>query len=829
MPKKLSTNAQEDLLSLKGSLRKFLKIFAKLAKTDPAYRKYRKKVNAMRSMYFEIDALELTEASATAACSSVPEKEKGTPKEGRKKRREDRKKSQKAARAKKRAQRASEKIERKKQKGDKTGNKEEGVFRFEKLKAVWDAVKFEEITEDFREYLDQAEQFLKDAEHYVSFVESFLPGQFDKEVDQVKEFIAKINRFLVLARQVSKQVDRYAKLAKDLINVITNLPRTVEDLKDGVVVEATRIFAAAKKFIVTADTTDPEIAAKVKNLQGYLDQGKRKLSQLENLVGGIIEDKDKDNLPDWYNRLEEKYNAIFALVKDTGIDDKVLLKITGFKKSVDEFIAATSDKVEEFAEKLKNIQQWLEQIGEFTKDITSFVEHVKEGDLVKIYQDLKDFKKLIEGDKDLFHGTKIDEETKKKLREHSKKAETWLMSKLAGNDPDKKKEVKEIMGAIDKLILSSGEVVDHSSKYEKDNDRIKIPDIKDVSQAQVKEMLKNHGIRDVNASYEGILSDIKDQADAVAQKAGVKFQDSAKRGAKASEAFVDAKEEYDDAVKKHNDYFKSTNVLGKKIINGLLSIAGLAVDSFALGAGSVIKALGTALFGEFTAINKEIEKLIPNEIIGDLAKGLLPAILPQIASEKGSIAIEGKELMKGLNDLYSNGVTARYQEVLSLLSAVKANTSNLSKNLRKVENAPKIDKKALAALKKKVIILALKWKGLQKEIMNKYVNLTYPAINSPKAYRYASRYLYSVWLIRFPQKEIRIGNSLINQFEKFGILTEANVEWKTGFFSKLGRSFFGFFGADPHNYRDKIKSLKRWANGENDRLKTVQAWSKVFA
>ncbi len=830
MPQQLSSGAQQALSSLKQNLRKFIKNFTKLPKTDPAYQQYKGKVTAMRNLYFEIDALDL------AAIAPVAEPVAGekTPKEDRKKRREDRKAARQADRAEKRAQRAVEKVERRKQKGDKTGNKEESMFRFEKIKAVWDSIKFEEITENFREYLDQAEQFLQDARNYISFVENYLPGQFGDEVDQVEGFITKIETFLALARNVSEQVDRYSKLATDIVHVITTLPSKVEDLKDGIVEEATRVFAAARNFISTADTSDPETAANVTKLQEYLAKGERKLSQLEELVGMVTEDADKDNLPDWYNRLEEKYNAIFGtgtdLIPGTKIDDAILLKIRGFKKSLDEFVAAASDKVEEYAEMIATAKEWLAQLSKFTEAITGFVENVKEGDLVEIYEDLKEFKDFIDSDEDLFKGTNIDNKIKDKLQEYSKKAEIWLMNKLTGGDPSKQGEVREIMGVIDSLILSSGGVVDHSSKYEKDDDRINIPEINDVSQKQVDEVLERYGIHRQDASYEGILADMKDQADATTIKAGEKFKESAKRGAQASGAFRDAKEEYDQAVKKHNDYFKATNVLGKKIINGLLTVAGMTIDSFLPGAGTIIKAVGSALLGEFTAINRELDKLMPSgfSFISDLAKDMLPAVLPQFASEKGLIEIEGKELLQGLNDLYSNGIAARYLEILELLNTMKASASNLGKNLRSIEQAADIDANKLAAIKKKVIILELKWKGLQQDIMDKYINLAYPPINQKKAYRYASRYLYSVWIIRFPQKEIRIGNGLINQFEKFGILTEANVEWKTGFFSKLGRSVFGVLGADPNGYREKITALKRWANDENDRLKTPQAWARVF-
>ena len=97
-----------------------------------------------------------------------------------------------------------------------------------------------------------------------------------------------------------------------------------------------------------------------------------------------------------------------------------------------------------------------------------------------------------------------------------------------------------------------------------------------------------------------------------------------------------------------------------------------------------------------------------------------------------------------------------------------------------------------------------------------------------KAYRLASRYLYALWLVRFPQKEIRIGDAMIGQFDKFGVMSESKAEWKTGFWAKAGRGFFGFFGADPFDYRAELKKMKAWAGKEYDLLKTPQAWSGAF-
>ncbi|WMX16775.1 MULTISPECIES: hypothetical protein [unclassified Aureispira] len=838
----LSSEAAKELLDFQKELRRFLKQFEKLEKGGAERSQYLSNARNAKDLYLALDFLDLKDIVKSAKKKVVDEVEENgdeapkTKKEERKARREARKKARKDNREKRRAERRVKSVERKKQSKDKSGAKEESQFRYDSLKALWDAYKFDEITSDFRDYLDKGEQFLTDAQNFIDFAQTFAPGIYIKEIEEIEELIEKAQSFLAVARNVSKQVDRYAKLAQDVVNITLSLPSKAEDLKDGIVEEATKIFAAAKSFIATADVTDDEIELNVETLQKYLARGEEKLGKLEVLLGAVIGDEDGDNLPDWYNRLEAKFNELLGdstdLIPGTKIDDKLLIQITGLKRSVDQFIAAASDKVEELGlkEKIQNAQQWLGKLSEFTQAITGFVENVKEGDLANIYEDLKDFKNFIDSDEDILKGTDIDDKIKKKLQEHSEKARTWLMNKLTGGDASKEGEVREILGAIDKIILSTGGVVDHSSKYEKDKNRITIPNITDVATNVMRNVLAQYGIRKKDASFEGILSDMKDQADDVKAAVGHKFKDAVTRGAQASDAFRDAKDEYDQAVKKHNDYFKATNTLAKKIINGLLSVAGVAANSFAPGSGSIINAVGAALLGEFDAVNDQIDDLMPDglEFIGDLAKDVLPGVLPQWGSERGIIQIEGKELLEGLNELYINGVSSRYQEVISILNLMKAKSRNLGKNLRSLEQAETVDQEALEAIKKKVIILELKWSGLKKDVKKKYIDLPFPPINQQKAYHNASRYLYSVWLIRFPKKEIRIANAMIDQLEKFGIMSEAKAEWDTGFWAGVGRGFFGFFGGDPFDYRGELKKMKRWAAKESDALKSTKAWAEVF-
>ena len=676
----LSPEAAKKLLVLQQELRQFLKQFGKLEDGSTERSKHISAAKSIKDLYVSLTLVDLKEIASSAAPTvvEVPEEEvvevPKTKKEARKARREARKAARKNKSAQRRENRRDKEVVRQKQNKDKSGAKEESLFRYDSLKALWDNYEFDQITTDFRSYLDKGEQFLNDAQNFIDYAESFAPGVFMEQVEEVTDLIEKAEQFLVIARNVSSQIDRYAKIAQDVVNVTLSIPSKANDLKDGVVTEATKIFAAARSFIATADLTDEEIELNIETLQRYLARGEAKLGKLEDLLGAVIGDEDGDNLPDWYNRLEVKFEELLGggadLIPGTRIDDKVLVQIRGLKKSVDKFIEAASDKVEALGleEKIKNAQQWLGKLSEFTEAITGFVENVKDGDLLNIYEDLKDFKNFIDSDKDLLEGTTIDDKIKEKLQEHSEKARTWLMNKLTGGDSDKEGEVRAILGAIDTIILSTGGVVDHSSKYEKDENRITVPDINAVSQEEMDEVLAKYGIRKKGSSFEGVLSDMKDQADDAKDSVGAKFQKAAVRGSQASAAFRDAKEEYDQAVSKHNDYFKATNSLAKKIISGLLSVAGVGVNSFIPGAGAVVNAIGSALLGEFDAVNDQIDKVMPDgfDFIGDLAKDILPGVLPKWGSERGIIQIEGKELLAGLNELYINGISARYQDIISL-------------------------------------------------------------------------------------------------------------------------------------------------------------------
>jgi hypothetical protein len=306
-----------------------------------------------------------------------------------------------------------------------------------------------------------------------------------------------------------------------------------------------------------------------------------------------------------------------------------------------------------------------------------------------------------------------------------------------------------------------------------------------------------------------------------------KYEDFLKVGAEASKELIDAREQFDGAVEAHDKYIKAINTIGIKAIG---AVVGLAANMMAPGVGSVVKALGGALLGDMSLLNDKIDALIPVgvPIVGDLAKGISSEILPKFGSEEGIINIDGESVMNGLADLYANGITAKYAEVFSLLVQIEGSSDIIQKKLVQIGQAGLGDEAEINDINKDILLLAYQWNMLTKQIQQKYLDLQRPSVNTRAAFYNASRYFHSIWLIKFPKKEIRIGKTMIKEFNTFGIIKESGAEWKSGFWSQAGRGFFGFFGADPFDYRAELDKMKKWSYSEQSILKTPAAWKRNF-
>lgn len=827
------------LLSLKKAARMYLVKYKKL-KGTPAYTQDKEKYDAVRDLFSELNLLDLSPAAAVAPQKEEQEeqpKKKKSSKEERKSRRAARRAKRKARKGKSRRDRRKDKRKEKKSqpfKEDETGAKTEAHNRFQELEGLWKVVgTYEKLTEGLKEGLAKAEEFVKKAKDYLHIAKTFATGEFGEEIKRAEEWIATAEKYIAIAKNITGQAERYNKIFLAVVDVTSKLPTLAKDLKDGIIKEATEAFAAARQFLAVAEGEKGEFD--LEKLKEALDRGQTKLSKLGDLVGVVIKDEDKNNLPDWFDKLQKQYEDVLGgttdLIPGMDLDDEVLLKIKDLNEKLKDFVAAASDKVEELdiQGKIEQAKTWLKETSEFVTAITGFVENLKEGDLDEIFEDLKSFKSYLDSNPDIFSQTDIDNKLLKTLSEKSKKAEQWLMNKLTGGDPTKVKDVKEILGAIDTLILSTGNPVNHTPKYEKDENAINIPDITALTAAQQAVILGEHGIDPTKTGipHDRVLGNVVIQA---LRKKGVvtaKYQDFLKVGVEASKELIDARQQFDGAVEAHDKYIKAINTIGIKAVG---AVVGLAANMLAPGVGSVVKALGGALLGDMSLLNAKIDALIPTgiPIVGDLAKGVTSELLPRFASEEGIIKVDGEAVMNGLADLYANGITSKYAEVFTLLVEIEGSSSVIQDKLVRLGQAGIGDEKEIDAINKDILLLAHKWNMLTKQIQQKYLDMQRPSVNTRAAFYNASRYFHSIWLIKFPKKEIRIGDSMIKEFTTFGIIKESGAEWKTGFWSKAGRGFFGFFGADPFDYREELAKMKKWGYQEQSVLKTPAAWKRNF-
>jgi hypothetical protein len=835
MSNSLSKAAIGKLLSLKKAARNYL-VSYKTLKGTPAYAQNKAKYEAVRDLFSELNLLDLSAPAAAPQTEEKQPKKKKSSKEERKARRAARKAARKAKKEKSARDKRKEKRQEKKAmpfSEDESGAKTEAFNRFEELKGLWSVVStFENITEGFKNAVTKSEEFITKAQDYIHIAKMFATGEFADEVARAEEWVAKAKKYIAIAKNVTDQVERYNKIFLAVVDITGKIPTTVENLKDGFVKDATEIFASARQFLAIADSEKGEFD--LTKLQDVLTRGQEKLDQLGDLVGLIIKDEDKNNLPDWFDKLQAEYDKLLGttdLIPGMDLDDKVLLQIKNLNTKLKDFVAAASQKIEDLdiQGKIDQAKTWLKETSEFVTAITGFVENVKDGDLIEIYQDLKDFKSYLDSNPDIFSQTQLDNKLLQTLSDKSKKAEQWLMNKLTGGDATKVALVKAVLGSIDTLILSSGNPVNHTPKYEQDANAINIPDITALTAAQKATILGEHGINpsQTGIPYDRVLGNVIIQALRKKGTVTSKYEDFLKVGAEASKELIDAREQFDGAVEAHDKYIKAINTIGIKAIG---AVVGLAANMMAPGVGSVVKALGGALLGDMSLLNDKIDALIPVgvPIVGDLAKGISSEILPKFGSEEGIINIDGESVMNGLADLYANGITAKYAEVFSLLVQIEGSSDIIQKKLVQIGQAGLGDEAEINDINKDILLLAYQWNMLTKQIQQKYLDLQRPSVNTRAAFYNASRYFHSIWLIKFPKKEIRIGKTMIKEFNTFGIIKESGAEWKSGFWSQAGRGFFGFFGADPFDYRAELDKMKKWSYSEQSILKTPAAWKRNF-
>ena len=174
----------------------------------------------------------------------------------------------------------------------------------------------------------------------------------------------------------------------------------------------TKTIAKAERFLKVANKENAKFD--VDKLQ-MIEQVRSRLTDLSGYVDLVLEDVDKDGLPDWFNKIQDEYEALFGgntdLIPGTQIDDNLLLKIDALNGIITDFVRKAKAYADDLdiQGKIDIAKQWLGQINMIISSITGFMEHIEDGDFVKIYEDIKSFKLYIESTPSILDGTDVDD------------------------------------------------------------------------------------------------------------------------------------------------------------------------------------------------------------------------------------------------------------------------------------------------------------------------------------------------------------------------------------------------------------------------------------
>lgn len=827
----LNPEAQSAILAVKKEVRTILLAIRKLDPSSDTYKQHETSYAQLRELYSELNLLELT--------PQVKPIEYKTPREERKARRAERREARKEHRADRRKNRKEERKKRKEErkKNRELGKKDDGVLteieeRFAALKKKWDATPLDEIFDDIDQFLDKAEAFLVEAKNFLALANTVTGGNIDDEIKQVEAWIKKAEVFIAKAKNIADQVEQYAEIFKELLDAVLSLPSDIKQLADGIASSVSKSIAKAERFLKVADRNNAKFD--VDKLQEMIEKVRNRLTDLSGYVDLALKDVDENGLPDWFDKIQDEYKSLLGgstdLIPGTQIDDKLLLKLDALNGVITEFIREAKKYADnlDLQGKIKIAQQWLGQTNKIISSITGFIDHIEDGDLVKVYEDIKSFKLYLESTPSILDGTTIDDKLIADLNAYGKKAENFLMNLVTGGDPEKESTVRSLLSDIDDLITSSGKTPDYSSKH-KSNRIVEMVNISQLTTDEQNAMLVEYGLdeQSLGENLERILFEIILQSKAIEQKIKTKYDEFIKVGHTASEEFKDAKTQFTAAVEAHNKYLKAINSIGFTIIKGILGGIATMINPTV---GSVVLSVGDAFFGKMDGLNDHIDDLIPDDyaFLGELAKGVVAEAIPQFGKEDGIVNMNEDGMVKALAELYSNGITVKYNEVYGVNSQLQGKVENLLKNVQAVYRNRSNTPEQIIEVNKKILVLAKIWKTLNKEIGKQYIDMKKPSVPEKTAFFNASRFHHSMWLVKFPKKEIRIGNSMIDQFTDFKIMAESKAEWDTGFWASAGRGFFGFFGADPFDYRKELAKLKKWAFKEQDILRTEKAWLRTM-
>ena len=653
------------------------------------------------------------------------------------------------------------------------------------------------------------------------------------------EHLGEVQDWIKMAMQIATDmangedvVGKYIQLAKEwaqgqikrVLDGQEEFTAEVAGQVSGFVNEAKRFMAAASAM-KNGDFSDKVAAAGewIQSSEGLLDKA-------SDLIGLALGDADGNNLPDWYDRLAAAWDDITGggdLISNTNVDNELIGKVNIFRTEAEKWLAKAVEVGAEIQEKITMVKQWIEVGGNFLKEVAGFIEDIKEGDYLSVYEKIKAAYLGLGNTDDILEGTEVDNRLLAKAKELQGQAESWLANVLTGGraNGEMTDEVKDILGAVDNVLtfaLTKYEVQDSMMEFNEDKIVIDFPNAATLTDEQEAAI-----IGEFSGGFDGplvntlgaVLSRLNQDILTLGSQVDGAYRQTLAAGGASAEVYLKAKSDYESVMKKQKDLMKLLESVRKVVVTSI----GLALTPVNPAVAAGVTALLSGSVNGFGDIAKMLLGAA-GESGGTLGQigGFLSLALPG-GSDLSTMAQAQNAGLIDLEGLYNRGVTSKYEEMKVLLTKIQEQLDIVYTNLYKQKG------EQLENAKGAIASGADQWKRLRAEIMSKYVNTQETRINEKAAYWLLSRAQYANWLSK--KTDTVIVDNVVDALERFEIMKEAGVkEWNKGAGGKVARGLGWLLGNwASFGYDEKIEQLNKWGRQEIGRLHNQAVWQEAFA
>jgi hypothetical protein len=276
-----------------------------------------------------------------------------------------------------------------------------------------------------------------------------------KIVEQVKGYISEGQKLFDAVKNGDwKTVYESIKSGYANLDKLTSLiPGT--DLDDKVIAQAQALKAQMENFLKTklgGDTGDLfEMIEEIKGLYG----------KVSSFADGVKKFADNVKNGDWKAVFEQVKSAYLALgstqdlLKFTSLDDKVMLKVQGVKKMIDDFLTKATG-VSGLEEQIAQVTGWVDTIKSIFEVGKDIVKDLQNGDYKALFNKIVEGWGKIKNTSDLFKGIGIDDKVMAQIHGIQDDIEAFISKAtggvLTGSLPEMVKQIQDLKKTVDSTI-----------------------------------------------------------------------------------------------------------------------------------------------------------------------------------------------------------------------------------------------------------------------------------------------------------------------------------------------------------------------------------------